>query len=72
MLSTIMDQSHRARIFTLRLRPKPVNSVSQHRQIVEAIKAGDVASAREYTKAHRATARDLVVPLLTQYGMKFL
>jgi DNA-binding GntR family transcriptional regulator len=72
MLSTIMDQSHRARILTLRLRPKPIDSVPQHRRIVEAIKEGDVASAREFTKVHRTTARDLVVPLLTQYGMKFL
>jgi DNA-binding GntR family transcriptional regulator len=72
MLYTIIDQSHRARIITLRLRPKPVDSVPQHRRIVEAIRAGDVAAAQGFTKAHRTAARDLVVPLLAQYGMKFL
>jgi DNA-binding GntR family transcriptional regulator len=49
-----------------------IDSVPQHRRIVETIKVGDVVSAREFTKVHRTTARDLLVPLLTQYGMKFL
>lgn len=69
VLAAIMDQSHRARMFTLRLRPKPVDSVSQHRGIVEAVQQGDAASARERLKLHRAAARDLIVPLLDRYGV---
>src|SRR3954451_3479174 len=34
MVHTIMDQSHRARMLTLRLRPKPVGSVAEHRAIL--------------------------------------
>ena len=32
---TIMDQSHRARMLTLRLRPKPTASAREHRAIVD-------------------------------------
>ena len=72
LLATILDQSHRARMLTLRLRPKPLGSVSEHRQIVEAIRQGDGSLARERTKQHRMAARDLIVPLLARYGMKHL
>src|SRR3712207_6626667 len=36
MFHTIMDQSHRARMLTLRLRPKPIASVAEHREIGRA------------------------------------
>ncbi len=35
--------SHRARMFTLRLRPKPVNSTHEHMAMLERIRAGDAA-----------------------------
>lgn len=72
LLATILDQSHRARMLTLRLRPKPQGSVAEHRGIVEAIREGDGSLASERTKRHRMAARDLIVPLLTRYGMKHL
>ena len=34
---TIMDQSHRARMLTLRMRAKPVRSIEQHQAIIDAI-----------------------------------
>jgi DNA-binding GntR family transcriptional regulator len=72
MFHTIMDQSHRARMLMLRLRPKPTASVTQHRAIVEAIRQGDAARARESAKAHRVAARDQLLPLLGQLGMRHL
>src|SRR5215212_9943932 len=72
MFHTIMDQSHRARMLTLRLRPKPTASVREHRAIVEAIRRGDARAARERAKQHRAAARDRLLPLLAQLGMKHL
>jgi DNA-binding GntR family transcriptional regulator len=72
MFHTIMDQSHRARMLTLRLRPLPSLSVREHAGIVAAIRAGDAAAARDRTKAHRARARDQLLPLLGQLGMKHL
>jgi DNA-binding GntR family transcriptional regulator len=72
MFHTIMDQSHRARMLTLRLRPKPTSSVREHRAVVEAIRRGDARAARERAKQHRVAARDRLLPLLQQLGMKHL
>ncbi len=72
MFHTIMDQSHRARMLTLRLRPKPTASVREHRGIVEAIGRGDAPAARDRAKRHRVNARNQLLPLLGQFGMKHL
>jgi DNA-binding GntR family transcriptional regulator len=72
MFHTIMDQSHRARMLTLRLRPKPTASAREHQAIVDAIGRGDAQAARERAKRHRVGARDQLLPLLGQFGMKHL
>ena len=72
MFHTIMDQSHRARMLTLRLRPKPTASVREHKAIVEAIRRGDARMVRERAKKHRTSARDQLLPLLGQLGMNHL
>jgi DNA-binding GntR family transcriptional regulator len=72
MFHTIMDQSHRARMLTLRLRPMPTASVREHRAIVNAIRRGDPQAARECATRHRAAARDQILPLLASIGMKQL
>lgn len=72
MAATMLDQSHRARMLTIRLRPKPVASARDHRAIVAAIRAGDAAAARAAAQAHRAAARDMLLPLLAQLGMRHL
>ena len=43
----VWDQSHRARLFTLNLRPLPARSTEEHRQVLAAIRAGNVAAARK-------------------------
>ncbi len=72
MFHTIMDQSHRARMLTIRLRPKPIGSVAEHRAMLQAIRQGDAAEARERAKQHRVHARDQILPLLDQFGMRHL
>jgi DNA-binding GntR family transcriptional regulator len=72
MFGTIMDQSHRARMLTLRLRPKPTLSIEEHRALVAAIRAGDVAAARDRARAHRLRASRQLLPLLGQFGMRHL
>jgi DNA-binding GntR family transcriptional regulator len=72
MYHTIMDQSHRARMITLRIRPKPEGSVREHRAIVDAIKKGSPSEARELAKQHRVRARNQLVPLLEQVGLRHL
>ncbi len=50
------DRAHRARMFTLRLRPKPVNSTKEHMQLVERLRAGDAEGAARVNRAHRERA----------------
>lgn len=72
MFASIMDQSHRARMLTIRLRPKPTLSDQEHHAIIEALREGDPRLARESARAHRTRARDQILPLLTQLGMRHL
>ena len=41
----LADRAHRARMFTLRLRPKPVRSTREHLAMLDRIRAGDAAGA---------------------------
>jgi len=59
-----LDQVHRARQYTLRLRPKPVASNDDHRAVVEAIKARDAIRAHRIHHSHRARAGRLLLDLL--------
>ncbi|WP_439596603.1 GntR family transcriptional regulator [Falsiroseomonas sp.] len=72
MFATIMDQSHRARMLTLRLRPRPTLSVQDHAGIIAAIRAGAEAEALSRAKAHRQRAREQILPLLAQLGMRHI
>jgi DNA-binding GntR family transcriptional regulator len=72
LVHTIMDQSHRARMMTLRLRAKPTKSIKEHQAITTAIKSGDAALACSHAQNHRRRARNELLPLLEQFGMKHL
>ena len=63
------DRAHRARMFTLRLRPKPVNSTQEHRQMVERLRAGDAAGAAAVTRAHRERASRELVAIFEHYKL---
>lgn len=66
------DRAHRARMFTLRLRPKPVNSTREHTELVRAIRKGDVAAARELHRAHRERGRRELTAILARYRLPTL
>jgi DNA-binding GntR family transcriptional regulator len=72
MYHTIMDQSHRARMITLRIRLKPEGSFLEHRSIVDAINRGSPSEARELAKQHRVRASSQLIPLLEQVGLRHL
>lgn len=72
MVSTVWEQSHRARMFTLKLRAKPVQSTREHREIVEAILAGDAARARELYRHHRESAAKAMMKLIEDFGLNRL
>ena len=72
LAGTIMDQAHRARMLTLRLRTRPDGAVAQHQAIIDAIAAGDAAAARRAAREHRVLARDELLPLLAHLGIRHL
>lgn len=63
------DRAHRARMFTLRLRPKPLNSTREHRRMVECFLEGDVEGAAEITRAHRERANRELVTIFERYKL---
>ena len=63
------DRAHRARLFTLRLRPKPINSTQEHMQMVERLRAGDAAGAAAVTRAHRERANRELVAIFEHFKL---
>ena len=72
MVGTVTDQLHRARLFTLHLRPLPTRSAQDHGAITQAIRAGNPEAAADAARAHRRHARDELVPLLRQLRLNNL
>lgn len=70
--STIYDQSHRARLRSLKLRPLPTKSVEEHAQMIASIREGRDLEAHNRARAHRVEARDTLLPLLDQFGVNQL
>ena len=60
----LWDRAHRARMVTLRLRPKPVHSTREHNAIVDAIRAGDPAATVRLYRAHRQRASAELLAIL--------
>lgn len=60
----LWDRAHRARMVTLRLRPRPVNSTREHNAIVEAIRAGDATEAARLYRSHRERGSSELLALL--------
>lgn len=63
------DQAHRARMLTLRLRPRPSGSTEDHRTLVEAIRGGQAERAEAIHRRHRAEAGRTLVTLLESLGL---
>lgn len=68
IIATVSDQAHRARIATLHLRPKPSKSNNEHRAVIKAIQNHDPETAYTRHRAHRESARELIVSLLIENG----
>jgi DNA-binding GntR family transcriptional regulator len=69
MVATVWDQAHRARMLTLRLRPRPTDSNLDHAAVVEAIRRGDADAARRVHREHRSQAGKMLVELLRHHGL---
>jgi DNA-binding GntR family transcriptional regulator len=70
LVDQVSDLSHRARIMTLRLRPRPVDSNADHAALLEAIIARDPGKARAIHDAHRRKAAAMLVELVNRLGLK--
>ena len=68
-VNTCRDQVHRARMATLRLRPKPVDSNKDHAAVVDAIERQDAEAARRIHHQHRVRAGAMLVELLELHGI---
>ena len=66
---TLMDQAHRVRMFTLRLREKPVRSTQEHRDQVKAFLEGHPDKVREIYRNHRERAAVELMGILQQYNL---
>lgn len=69
LVGTFRDQSHRVRMMTLRLRPKPTASNEDHRAVVEAIAEGSPDKARQIHRVHREKSGRLLIDLLETHGL---
>lgn len=66
------DRAHRARMVTLRIRPKPVRSTKEHTALVSALRKGDAERAGALQRAHRERAGEELLGLLTRLGLSAL
>ena len=72
LVGTFWDQSHRARMATLRMRPRPVDSNKDHAAVVDAITRRDPEAARRIHREHRIRAGRVLVELLEEHGLNQL
>jgi DNA-binding GntR family transcriptional regulator len=72
IIEQFWDQSHRARMLTLRLRPKPSGSNSDHRILVDAIERRDPQTAQRIHHEHRAKNGRMLVEILERHGLSQL
>jgi DNA-binding GntR family transcriptional regulator len=64
------DRAHRARMFTLRLRPKPVNSTQEHMALVERLRQGDAPGAAAANRAHRERASRELLAIFEKFRLQ--
>jgi len=68
-VGSVLDQAHRVRLLTLRLRPKPTASNLDHAQVLTAVARGDVEAAQRVHRAHREKAGRMLINILMRHGL---
>ena len=63
------DRAHRARMFSLRLRPKPTNSTKEHGELLNRMLEGDAAGAAAVNRQHRERASRELLAIFEQYKL---
>jgi DNA-binding GntR family transcriptional regulator len=73
LFDTVMgywDRAHRARMFTLRLRPKPTSSTQEHMQMLDLLASGDGLGAAQVNRAHRERASRELLAIFERYQLQ--
>ena len=64
IVNTLFDQVYRSRMIALRMRPRPVRSTQEHREVIAALGEGDADAVRSTLRRHRKrTATELIAVL---------
>lgn len=63
------DQLYRARLYTIKLRPKPTRSILDHKAIVSVMRAADPEAARSMLQSHRHRARSEILEVIRSMPM---
>ena len=66
------DRAHRARMVTLRMRPKPTHSTREHMDVVKKIRAGDARGAFDEHRAHRERGSRELLAILEHFRLTSL
>jgi DNA-binding GntR family transcriptional regulator len=69
---TYQGQTHRMRMMTLRMRPKPTTSNRDHEDVVDAIENRDPQTARSIHHRHRERSGEMLIALLEAHGITSL
>lgn len=72
IVAMLDDQTRRARLVTLNMRPDPSGSNADHRAVYEAIRAGDAVTAHRVHHQHRRRAKDMLLGLLETHNLRQL
>lgn len=64
------DRAHRARMFTLRLRPTPVDSTYEHMALVERLREGDAPGAAAANRQHRQRASRELLSIFEKFHLQ--
>lgn len=67
--ASLSDQAHRARMITLRMREKPVQSTADHRGILDCLHRGDAEQVHLLFSQHRRRAADELLGILRGFGL---
>ena len=69
---TLLDQSQRFRMFTLRMRDKPVRSTRSHEQLVAALRRHDAEKAIAEHTTHKANWHKHMAELMQKFGIRHI
>ncbi|TBR42788.1 GntR family transcriptional regulator [Marinomonas agarivorans] len=72
LVANFIEQSHRARMLTLKIRPKPTNSNKDHSDVVKAIEERNSEQARAIHHKHREQSGQMMINLLKDYGLNHI